>query len=470
MIFSFLNKIVYLWASNRKIFISEKVHALAMKDNDVLILDVNINAKNIFVFSKVNFCANAINIKKTKHGFLYYLSFQCLLEKPNITKGINLKILNNFMLLSKANGKSILEIFDVIYPKRKINNLFVFSDRDDYADDNSEYLLRHLIKNRRDILEDGFFYFLNNNEHVDSEIENIRVPVSNDMYVFLIKHCAMFISSQIDFTKLRYLNYLSKFIFLQHGVILNNVSSWLNYKKIDLIVTSTMLEHESIVSEVSPYRITPNDAILCGMPRFDFLYEQKDKINADAVIIAPTWRQYAPGSKEMRFYIDSWCEFLLSEMVKELSLHSEIVFIAHPKIITVLNSEIRLPSYISFKKPTDSYCSLFLRGRLLITDFSSISFDMAYLMKNTIYYQFDRESFYSSGVIRNNNETGFDYYQQGFGPVCHTLNEMELAITNFNNGALKNKYQERFLLNFKNIDGNNSNRLIHKIFDSGWYL
>lgn len=57
-----------------------------------------------------------------------------------------------------------------------------------------------------------------------------------------------------------------------------------------------------------------------------------------------------------------------------------------------------------------------MRCSLLITDYSSVFFDVAYLHKPVIYYQFDDEEFRAYHY----QEGYFDYKTLGFGPVCDT--------------------------------------------------
>ena len=60
--------------------------------------------------------------------------------------------------------------------------------------------------------------------------------------------------------------------------------------------------------------------------------------------------------------------------------------------------------------------TLLMRCNMLITDYSSVFFDVGYMEKPVIYYQFDAEEFrkyhYQKGY--------FSYEQHGFGPVVGT--------------------------------------------------
>jgi len=66
---------------------------------------------------------------------------------------------------------------------------------------------------------------------------------------------------------------------------------------------------------------------------------------------------------------------------------------------------------------------LLLDCALLITDYSSVFFDVAYLEKPELYYQFDETEFrqyhYKQGY--------FDYRRDGFGPVCTTEEALKTA-------------------------------------------
>ena len=62
-----------------------------------------------------------------------------------------------------------------------------------------------------------------------------------------------------------------QFTFLQHGVIKDDLSGWLNPKVIDTFVTSTRQEHESIAGDDNGYVFTSKEVQLTGLPRFDKL-------------------------------------------------------------------------------------------------------------------------------------------------------------------------------------------------------
>ena len=57
--------------------------------------------------------------------------------------------------------------------------------------------------------------------------------------------------------------------------------------------------------------------------------------------------------------------------------------------------------------------ALLMESALLVTDFSSIQFDFAYMQKPEIYYQFDEAQYWGT----HHDRGYFDYRVDGFGPV-----------------------------------------------------
>ena len=67
---------------------------------------------------------------------------------------------------------------------------------------------------------------------------------------------------------------------------------------------------------------------------------------------------------------------------------------------------------------TPSLHPLFAKTALLVTDYSSVAFEIAYIEKPVIYYQFDAEQFYGGGHLGFAGY--FDFARDGFGPICET--------------------------------------------------
>ena len=104
---------------------------------------------------------------------------------------------------------------------------------------------------------------------------------------------------------------------------------------------------------------------------------------------------------------------------------------------------------------------LLKESQLLLTDYSSVFFDVGYMKKTSIYYQFDKEKFcsqhYKAGY--------FDYETMGFGEVVQTEEDcIELLVDYLENQcAIKKEYEARAASFFELHDTHNCERIYLEI-------
>ena len=109
------------------------------------------------------------------------------------------------------------------------------------------------------------------------------------------------------------------------------------------------------------------------------------------------------------------------------------------------------------------YPRSYKKAGILVTDYSSVSMDFAYMKKPLVYYQFDREDF-----TRSHLPTGyFDYERDGFGPVCKNENSLitELEHIFQNDCTINQHYIDRIEKFFLLYDSNNCERTYQAIID-----
>ena len=234
-----------------------------------------------------------------------------------------------------------------------------------------------------------------------------------------------------------------KQIFLQHGIIKDEMK-WMRYPtmKVDFFASGGKLEYDYLVSEFN----YPEGVIqYTGLCRFDNLIRGNDPSNE--ILVMPTWRgsDYPQGDQ---FYETAFYKYFQSmlnnpsllRLLEERDL--KLLFYPHIELQKELD-KFQSPSERIILANWEDYDvqTLLMRCKLLITDYSSVFFDLGYMEKPVIYYQFDKEEFrkfhYQEGY--------FSYEEHGFGPVVLTEEALIDAINECaeNDFRMKKKYLDR---------------------------
>lgn len=318
-------------------------------------------------------------------------------------------------------------------------------DRNTEADDNGEYFYRYLKTEQPHI---NAYFILDKSSYDWNRLreEGFKLlEFSSHEHMLALNGCEKIISSHIDNYITKELNGYSlknkEIIFLQHGVIKDDLSKWLNSKeRIDLFITSTKPEYESICHNNSKYKFTKKEVQLTGMPRHDFLLKKaKNTIAKNQIIIQPTWRYKLVG--EIIFgnkrklnpkiiyseYTLKWKSLLNNKEFYNLcsKYGYSVVFMLHPNMEQYYDF-FEVPKNITVvNRQKSSMQDIFCASKLMITDYSSVAFEMAYLKKKVIYYQFDNIFVNSDHIYQVGY---FNYNKNGFGPVCSEEKELLLAI------------------------------------------
>jgi CDP-glycerol glycerophosphotransferase (TagB/SpsB family) len=374
----------------------------------------------------------------------------------------------------------------------KYQNAWVFIDRDVQADDNAEHLYRYVLrKNTRTNIR----FVLRKNSHDWQRLKRDGfnlIPFGSVRHMIILFNARHLISSHadvyvFDFPPQSWFKGILKYhyTFLQHGIIKHDLSTWLNEKPIDLFVTTSKREYLSIAGEKNRYKYTPKEVCLTGLARHDALLEKHHSSSTTnkkmTLLIIPTWRQNVTGKTlwmsnkrviNNDFYdsqfAQSWKSLLHSNMLKKLATNYDldITFFPHANI-TPYFDWFDVPSYIKsvVHQKDSSIQDLFVEASVMLTDYSSVDFEMAYLEKPVIYYQFDSDDVF--GGVHTTSKGYFDYTKDGFGPVCETESALLAKLKQIleNNAKLEEIYLERTKETFKFKDGKCCKRIYNAILD-----
>ncbi|EMX3979120.1 CDP-glycerol glycerophosphotransferase family protein [Campylobacter coli] len=334
-------------------------------------------------------------------------------------------------------------IFMEMLSNIKISDIWLLMDKDYEADDNAEHLYRYIMQNHpKQKIAFALRKESSDWERLEKEGFNL-IEFGSFEFERIIKKASKVISSHCDEYLTKYITNRSQFVFLQHGVIKNDLSRWLNFKKINLFITSTQAEYDSIANDYNCYKFGKKEVVLTGLARHDALLKN-NRSNVKQILIMPTWRKNIVNSVvansgkrklnldfKQTMYFKKYNSLINNNLLKKVCQEYgyTIVFNPHPNIMPYLK-EFNFPSYIKIANQNESLQKLFCNSSLMITDYSSVAFEMAYLEKPVIYYQFDKEEFFISQWQKGY----FDYKKDGFGPVVENeenlLKELESLLQN----------------------------------------
>ena len=260
-------------------------------------------------------------------------------------------------------------------------------------------------------------------------------------------------------------------MFLQHGIICNDLSKWLHKcrQNINLFLTSTLQEYKSIIN--GAYGYDDSNVRITGLARYDKLYDSREKV----IVFAPTWRSgiagvysgdshrpYRTDFKETKYF--NYYNSLINDgriinAMKENGYTG--VFCTHPAH-DAQASEFEDNECIKKIAGEVNYNCLINRSAMLVTDYSSIAFDFAYLGRPVVYSQFDYDSFYEKHI----HAPGYyNYEKDGFGPICYDYETTVRTIVELieNDCTQSEEYASRVKKTFAYTDHSNCERIYSEL-------
>lgn len=257
-------------------------------------------------------------------------------------------------------------------------------------------------------------------------------------------------------------------VFLQHGIIINDCR-WLYADRscFKFFLTSTNPEKEFVENR---FGYEKGIVQLTGLSRFDALHDAT--INQKQIVIMPTWRYwFVIKSKEteeslLEFrnseYFKKWIQLLNSSEMEQLAKKYalKIIFYPHRNLQRFIHDFSIVKSYITVASQNEFDIQKLLKSSaLMVTDYSSVFFDMVYMKKPVVFYQFDEQKFrdhqYKQGY--------FNYHSNPFGNsfdnYVDVVREIERLTENGYSISKEAEIEHKEI--FKYWDTNNSERIYH---------
>lgn len=373
----------------------------------------------------------------------------------------------------------------MLYPVGRLlyrkKNIWLISERGTEARDNGYHFFRYLREKHPEI---ECYYVIKKDSPDRKRIESLGEAVNyRSLQHYLLFFGAKYLLSThiMGFTPNNgFYKYMQprinkravrgKTVFLQHGITFNNFPDLYLYQektKLDLFICGAKPEYEYIAKN---WHYQHDEVQYTGFARFDALHEQKIKRQ---ILIMPTWRRWLkhPANAKKTSILDSpyfqsWCGLLKSEKLAALAEKYQVQMIFYPHYemqeyinqFETVSDKIVLADFAHYDVQ-----QLLKESMLLITDYSSVFFDFAYMEKPVLYYQFDETEYRA----RHYAQGYFDYRRDGFGEVATEEDALfDLLEQYLENGCnLKSEYRKRIQGFFPLHDQNNCERIYHEILN-----
>lgn len=353
--------------------------------------------------------------------------------------------------------------YSFLFVLMKNKNIWILMDRPNQSGDNAEHLFHHIIKQNDGIDK----YFMIEKDSIDykrlkKQYNNKIVKYGSIKHKLLHLFAKKVVSSHPDelylepfrlFNPKYYRGLItSEIYFLQHGVPKYAMPNWLRKydHNLSLITAVSEVDYKSYLK---CYNFDEEIIQILGYPRFDNLTNENMK---KQIVIIFSWRNFINNE---HILLDSEYYERLNSLINNEKLinHAkekgyEIIFKLHPRLVEYIEFFDK-NEYVTFDEVT-RYHDLICDSALMVTDYSSVAFDFAYLKKPVIYYQYGDD--YHFDV-----ETSFfDEEKYGFGDIFDDEEELVDKIIYYmdNDCTSEDKFKNHVDAFYKFNDKNNSKR------------
>lgn len=329
-------------------------------------------------------------------------------------------------------------------------NIWIVFEKNSFgAHDNAFHFFKYMYENEK---HPNTYYVIRKDSPEYKNMHDMRDKVLDYMsikYFVYMFSAKLFISSDTKFhaynlqrrdSLLAKSMMKKKNVFLQHGV--NGIKKVPVFHKkrglLDLIIAPSNFERENI--NMKQWGYSADEVIATGYSRWDSYIDKTSEISYHQIFMMPTWRKAMEGISREQFlnttFYKEYQAFLKSPKLKEVLIKNNVrlSFFLHPYF----------KNYVDLfeidEAFTDKYGYLdvdmgeeIMRSSMMISDYSSVTWDMFYLKKPVIFYQFDQEDYLKS------EGTYLDYDKDLFGEVVFNSRQAVDAVIKYvENGFSEN--------------------------------
>ena len=373
---------------------------------------------------------------------------------------------------------AVRKVYFMMRPIMKRKPIWMYLDKIYKGGDSSEYLYRYSCAQK-----DGMKHYYLIDKHatdykrlkkdgykplVRGSIKHRLVFLMADMMV--ISNSTVFAFNNYGLPNSSYVRDLVDFhvCCVQHGMSVQKIAVAQNRLRDNtrLYFCASKYELENLSKPIYDYE--GYDALkLTGVPRYDGLKNDDKK----QIMISPTWRMQAAvpvrtSEGEQRDYNPLFKESTYFQVFNALINDKRLIeaakqygyrikYVLHP-IVSAQVDDFDKNDYVDIIPAVGdmSYETMFRESSLMVTDFSGIQFDFAYMRKPLVYL-------HHKDIPQHYEEGTFFYDTMAFGEIAHDNDELiDLLCEYMKNGCkMKEEYVRRADDFFYYNDHNNCKRI-----------
>lgn len=323
-------------------------------------------------------------------------------------------------------------LYWLLLPFYKNKHIWVTFDKQYKAGDNGEYMYQYLRRNAKEvepyyiIKKESFDYprlVAQDKKHilVFGTIRTQLISLMAEIYLGTHANLSAQYNPTIDYRMFTKDLQRGKYVCIQHGLTIQKIAQYQNrqFDNIRLYCLASPYELKNLSHPFYDYK--PEELKMTGLARYDGLKSNDQKI----ILITPTWRKNVVNSNVanskkthnsnfkssayFRIYNDLINDPTLIDCAKRNGYR--IIYLLHPAMSAQMEDFDR-NEFVELMPATGdmSYEKILTESSLMVTDYSGVQFDFAYMRKPIVYYHPDElPPHYDAG--------GLIYETMGFGPI-----------------------------------------------------
>lgn len=369
-------------------------------------------------------------------------------------------------------------------PFFKNKKIWLMYDKLYKGGDSSEYLYRYCA-NKKDGITRYYVIDKDTSDYKNLKKDGFK-PVKNHSFkhkmAFLNTDIALITNSNVfpfngySMDRSRFIRGLCNFpsMCLQHGLSVQKCAM-AQQRIVDntqMYFLASKYEYKNLSNHV--YNYQDFDILkMTGIGRYDGLINNDKK----QILLSPTWRMYnampvIKSEGEQRGYNPEFKHTTYYKIYNDLINNKKLIetaketgykikYLLHPILSAQVNDFVPDPYVEVISSVGDlSYEKILTESSLMVTDYSGVQFDFAYMRKPLVY-------FHPSQLPAHYDDGGFFYDTMGFGEICTESDELVDTLCEYmkNNCQMKPKYIERVIDFYKFDDHNNCERIYNEVLN-----